>query len=345
MKDYYQILGIPQNAELNEIKAAYRELAKRYHPDRNPLNAAQAETKFKEMKEAYEVLSDPLKRREYDQSFAMGAALPLDIQDPGEILNSVLRGFPGQTAAAPTAGNRKLKAKHGEDIYVKLEIPFSIAMEGGKSNLSLEKEVICPECEGSGLGSGGKKKLCSFCDGIGEIQELRGKHNDCPRCLGKGYLIDIPCAICGGFGIVQKLCKWGIHIPAGIEDGQKLRLAGDGQPGRNGGPAGDLVIQITIDKRPDFVQEGNNIVSECCLNIAEAILGTTVTVSTVKGDVALEIPPGTQPGTSFKIPEHGITQGDVVGDHIVRIQVQIPQNITRRQQELLQEFMAAGQEE
>ncbi len=379
MKDYYQILGVSRNVSNEQLRLVYFELAKKYHPDHNQHNLYEAEQKFKEMKEAYEILSDPKKRHQYEQTLITNMNLNFDGKNIDEVFDSLYHGLGPQNTATPY--NSKIRIQNGEDIYFPLDISLEMATEGGKTSVKMEKEVICEDCDGNGADRKGHKKLCSFCDGSGEFKEVNGKISICPRCSGRGYLIDIPCKCCNGKGIIKRLCKWSVHIPAGVENSQKLRLPGEGQPGRNGGLPGDLYLEIKIISSNDsdtkttqnisseiakskeekithnhqinqedlkyqnnsqLKQDGLNVILEYTLNIKEAILGAILTISTLRGTIEVAIPPGTQHGTMFRIPKHGIVLKDQVGDYFVQIKIIIPKNITPRQKMLLEEFAKDG---
>lgn len=366
IKDYYEILGVNKEATEAQIKTAYRDLAKKYHPDKNPGNK-EAEKKFKEITEAYEVLSNRQKRSQYDQirdgSFAgtsagnpfegfsgVGGQQPFGFEnlDINDLLNSFFTGG-GFTPESPftnaKGAHERVRPQKGEDIYIKLDVPFVVAAKGGKSNISLNKDVLCATCQGTGISAGGKKKRCSYCNGTGQINEQKGSftfNRTCPRCVGQGHIIDTPCSVCHGNGFHKTTRKLSVSIPSGLENGQKIKLSGEGRPGLHGGKAGDLYIEVTVLPDRNYTRDGIDIIAEHSIDLKEAILGTKATIPTLHGEVELKIPAGIQPGTMLPIKDHGITQGKRKGDHLVKIQVHIPQKITRKQKELLEEFAALG---
>lgn len=361
IKDYYEILGVTKEASQEEIKKTYRELAKKYHPDKNP--GKDAEKRFKEAKEAYEVLSDPQRRSKYDQFRDMGAQgftgfNPFeeamggagqaqasgfhfeDIGDLGDILGSLFGGrrnpFDAGMAEAP---------QKGENIQLKLDIPFEVAARGGKSNIRINKECMCEDCSGSGVAPGSRKMSCNQCNGTGKVQSQQGRFafsRVCPRCLGRGVLVQTPCRRCGGNGSYTQPRTFTVNIPGGIESGQKIRLSGEGKPGSTPGTAGDLLIEVQVQPHPEFTRDGLNIISETTINLREALLGTSVPILTMKGQVQLKIPAGIQPESMLRVREHGVELGARTGDHLVRVHVQLPKNLTPRQKELLEEFAKAG---
>ncbi|NUM36040.1 MAG: molecular chaperone DnaJ [Candidatus Brocadiae bacterium] len=359
IKDYYEVLGINKESSEAQIKTAYRDLAKKYHPDKNPGNK-EAEKKFKEITEAYEVLSNEQKRKQYDQfrdggfrGFGAGnpfdggsmggSAFGFENMDLSELFNSFFSG--GESMFGSTTREPRSRAVKGEDMYVKLDVPFDVAAKGGKSTITLNKDSSCDSCNGSGIKAGGQKKRCSYCDGTGQIQNQKGTFSfqrNCPRCMGQGVLIDSPCSVCHGNGFCKTKRKLSVSIPSGIESGQKIKLSGEGHLGSNGGSSGDLYIEVNVLSDSPFTRDGINILSEYTIDLKEAMLGSKAIIHTLQGDVELKIPAGIQPGTVLRIPEQGIAQGKRKGDHLVKIQVHIPGKLTRKQKELLEEFSSLG---
>ncbi len=360
IKDYYEILGINKESSESQIKTAYRDLAKKYHPDKNPGNK-EAEKKFKEITEAYEVLSNTQKRKQYDQfreggfrGFGPGnpfnagnmggTSFDFENMDLSELFNSF---FSGESVFGSSERGRREKPEKGEDRHIKLDIPFEVAAKGGKSTITLNKDVSCSTCSGTGVTMGGQRKRCSYCNGTGQVQNQKGTFSfqrSCPRCFGQGVLIDSPCQVCHGSGFCKAKRKLTVHIPSGIETGEKIKVSGEGHLGSNGGGAGDLYIEVTVLADSPFSRDGINIISEYTIDLKEAMLGSKAIIRTLQGEVDLKIPAGIQPGRMLRIPGHGISQGRRKGDHLVKIQVHIPEKLTRKQKELLEEFSSLGLE-
>ena len=365
-KDYYEILGVPRTASEEDIRKAFRRLAKQYHPDRNK-GDKNAERRFKEMNEAYSVLIDKQKRAQYDQ---FGEARDKgftgndfweninrrrgrraerqapqdeesfqweDVGDAGDIFSQFFhRESPGGWGA------RQSGPVQGEDVEATLEVPFDTAVAGGKMGISIAGVVVCERCGGSGAQPGTKSQTCPVCHGAGNVQAFQGAFafsRPCPRCFGRGQVISTPCSTCNGAGQTQTTRRFNVTIPRGAQDGQKIRLAGQGRPGRNGGPAGDLYIELRVADHPDFHRKGMDIHSDVHINIVQAALGARVSVRTVSGQAAVRIPPGTQPEAVLRLKGRGVTSSDgVTGDHYVTIHVDIPTRLTPRQTELLRQF-------
>jgi len=357
-KDYYEILGVPEKATEAEIKKAYRRLAKKYHPDANP-NNKMAEEKFKEVSSAHDVLSDPEKRKQYDQLRQMGQrgftgtggfediftgktgkgqTYTFDdlggLGDLGDIFSSFFDR--GETTRRQRWGRQK-----GKDLYAEVEIPFDLAISGGNTTLEFKKEENCPVCGGTGAQPGTKLSTCPECDGSGMISFSQGGfavNRPCPRCLGRGKIISTPCPQCGGRGEVFVGKKLLIKITPGMSDGTQLRLRGQGEPGTGGGPPGDLVVKINVGEHKFFERKGKDIYCKIPINIAQAILGSKIRVRTVDGKVDLKIPPGTQSGTKFRLREKGIEADGSKGDQYVEVLVEIPEKISEKQKKFMEEF-------
>lgn len=347
-RDYYDILGLDKNASKDDIKKAYRKLARKYHPDvsKEP-NAAE---KFKEVKEAYEVLSDEQKRAQYDR---FGHA--------GTQQNQGFDGFGGFGGAEDFGGFSDLfdmffgggrrrdpnAPQQGADLQYTLVLDFEEAIFGKETDISIPKEENCHTCHGSGAKPGTKAKTCSHCHGSGQ---LNTEHNTpfgkvvnrrvCHYCSGTGEIISEKCRTCGGTGRVKKHKKIHIKIPAGIDEGQQIRVAGKGEPGKNGGPPGDLFVVVQIKPHDFFERDGDNIYCELPLTFAQAALGDEVEVPTVHGKVMLKIPAGTQTGKTFRLKGKGVpnVRGHGHGDQHIQVRVVTPSNLTERQKELLREF-------
>lgn len=367
-KDYYDVLGVSEDASKKEIDRAYRRLAKKYHPDRNP-DDDDAEQKFKEISEAHDILSDPEKRREYDnmrQARARGDFSGFDqYQDifgqggrrrtqggqfgfEGFGLSDLFENvFGGAGAGAAGAGTRAggRTTQRGRDIRTSVTIPFDTAISGGKVQVTVPRQKECSTCHGSGAAPGSKPTVCPQCGGSGQMQSGLGGFSvqrTCPRCVGKGRIVQQKCPSCGGSGSEQKRSKVDVNIPKGIDDGQKLRLSGLGQKGLAGGPPGDLILEVRVQGHPDFERKGKDIYSTVSVDMVEAALGTQVDVRTLNGTVSLKVPPGTQPGQKLRLKDRGAEKKDGTrGDHYVRVDVQIPKSLNERQRQLLREFKKA----
>lgn len=348
-RDYYEVLGVSKTATDEEIKKAYRKLAKQYHPDLNPGNK-EAEAKFKEAGEAYEVLGDKEKRAKYDQfghaAFDPnmgggygGAGFDFGGMDFGDIFSSIFGGgFSG--------GGRRNGPQRGADLKAYLELTFEEAAFGCKKTLSITKNVPCDECEATGSKSR-TSTTCQTCHGTGQVKVTQSTMfgafqnvKTCEKCGGTGKIITDPCGSCGGKGFVKKAVKTEVQIPGGIDDGQTLSLSGQGEPGKNGGPAGDLLVAVRVKKHSVLKREGFDIFSEATISFTQAALGDEVKVTTLDGEVSMSIPAGTQPGVSFKLKGKGTEKlrGSGRGDQYVKINVAVPKKLNEKQKELLQQL-------
>ena len=352
-KDYYVILGVKPSATADEIKKAFHKLARQYHPDRNPGNK-QAEQRFKEISEAHEVLADPEKRAKYDQlrSLDSSGGFPFGGDgagfDLGELFRKGKGGLGGLSDMFESIFNRGKAGRpvseqphapqRGEDIHFTITVPFETAVAGGKTNVSIPTEGVCGPCGGSGAAPGSKQTECSECEGRGQLTYSQGGfalNRACPRCFGRGHLLSHPCPLCKGAGAVQRSETIAVKIPRGIQEGQQIRLAGQGKPGTGKAPPGDLFLKVSIQEHPEFKRKGNEIHGTVTVNAFQAMLGTKVTVSTIAGEhVQLVIPPGTQPGSKLRIKGQGIAGGD----HFVDVQVSLP-NLTDKDREKLEQFV------
>ncbi|WP_294489590.1 molecular chaperone DnaJ [uncultured Ruminococcus sp.] len=358
-RDYYEVLGVQKGASEDELKKAFRKLAKQYHPDLHP-GDKEAEEKFKEVNEAYEVLSDPEKRSRYDQfghagvdpNYGGGAGAGAGgfggFGDMGDIFDSIFSGFGfgsgGGRAANPNAPRR------GADIRANLTIDFMEACTGKKVKIKYARNEPCPDCNGTGAAAGTSPKTCPDCHGTGTVRISQrtpfgniSQTATCTRCGGKGRVVDNPCRTCSGQGMVKKTVERDIDIPAGIDDGQTLRVAGEGHRGTNGGPNGDLHISISVKPDPIFERDGYDVWTDIPITYAQATLGDEITVPTVGGKVKYTVPEGTQNNTVFRLKGKGIKRlnRSDYGDHYVRISVEVPRNLTREQKEKLREFEAS----
>lgn len=352
-RDFYEVMGVPKNATDDEIKKAYRKLAKQYHPDLNP-GDKEAEAKFKEVNEAYEVLSDKDKRARYDQfghagvdpNFGGGAGggspFSGDI-DLGDIFNSFFGGFGGGGArrANPNAPRR------GSDTEAVVNISFEEAAKGCRKTIAYNKVEPCPECGGTGAEKGTSPTTCTQCGGTGQVRinqrtpfGMVQTARACDRCGGTGHVIDSPCHTCSGSGRVRKQRTIEINIPAGVDNDQMLTVGGQGNAGANSGPAGDLHVYVNVRPHPIFERRGDDVWCEMPITFSQAALGAEVTVPTIDGRVSYQVREGTQPGDVFKLKGKGIPHlnGRGRGDQYVRMTVEVPKNLSPKQKEILQEF-------
>ncbi len=342
-RDYYEVLGASRDANANEIKSCYRKTALKYHPDRNPGNK-EAEERFKEAAEAYSVLSDPQKRRIYDQYGhqgleGMGGGFSSrGFEDIFSSFGDIFEEFFGFRSGRRSRSS----AQRGSDLRYDLTIDFMDAAFGMETEISVEKMVTCPTCEGSGARPGTQPEVCPQCHGSGQFIQTQGFFSvktTCPRCHGQGQIVSDPCPECMGRRQVVSRKKVSLKIPAGVDNGSKLRLSGEGEPGTNGGPPGDLYIFLRVKPHNFFQRRDNDIVCQIELSFIQAALGDQVTVPTLDGEEALKIPKGTQYGDIIRLPGKGIPslRSNRRGDQIVQIVLKTPKNLNKRQEELLKE--------
>ena len=361
-RDYYEVLGLSKGADEAEIKKAYRSMAKKYHPDLNPGNA-EAEAKFKEVNEAYDVLSDADKKAKYDQ-YGHAAFDPTaggggygggygggfgDFGDIGDIFSSFFGGGFGGGS-----GQRRNAPMRGEDISVRVTVTFEEAAFGVKKEISYNRIQKCGDCGGSGAAKGTKAETCKVCGGSGQrrvTQRIGGMAFQstvtCDACRGMGKTIKTPCTECNGKGYVKVNKKLSVTIPAGIDDGERIALRGQGCDGRNGGPAGDLIITVNIKKHNVFERDGANIYCDVPVTVTEATLGAEIDVPTLEGSQKFEIPEGTQPGTKFTIRQKGIpfiNNSNKRGDLIFTVNVEIPKGLNKDQREKMIAFAESCKE-
>jgi molecular chaperone DnaJ len=357
-QDYYATLGVARDASAEDLKKAYRKLAMQHHPDRNPHNK-QAETKFKEVSEAYDVLKDDQKRAAYDRfghaafdqngggaggfgggftgGFEAGGGL-------GDIFDQMFGEFMG--------GRRGARSRAGNDIRQAVEIDLTEAFTGVKATLRVPTRVACEACSGTGSEdkSAAANDTCQTCKGMGKVRAQQGfflVERTCPTCSGTGRMIRNPCRICHGSGTVQRERTLQVAIPAGVEDGQRIRLAGEGEAGAQGAPAGDLYVHVSVRPHPLFQRDGANILVRVPVRMTQAALGADVEVPVVDGTRAkVKIPPGTQTGDQFRLRAKGfsVLRSAVRGDMFIQVAVETPQQLTKRQRELLEQFEAEGGE-
>lgn len=357
-RDYYEVLGINKGASADEIKKAYRALAKKYHPDMNP-GDKDAEVKFKEVNEAYAVLSDEEKKRIYDQyghagldgSAGFGGAgaggfsggfSNFDFGDIGDIFSSFFGG-----GASSGSSSRRNGPIRGEDIAYRITLSFEEAAFGCKKDISYNRIERCSDCGGSGAEKGTSAETCPQCHGTGQIRVtqktmlgMMQTTRPCDACRGTGKIIKTPCKNCNGKGYVKVTKKLSISIPAGIDDGERVGVTGQGNEGRNGGSAGDLVIVVNVRPHSIFKRDGYNLYCEVPITYSEAALGAELSIPTLEGDVKYTIPEGTQTGTRFTIRGSGIQipRSQRKGDLIFTVNVEVPKNLNENQKELLRQF-------
>ncbi|HEB97504.1 MAG TPA: molecular chaperone DnaJ [Sedimenticola thiotaurini] len=345
-RDYYEVLGVSKNASEAELKKAYRRLAMKYHPDRNTgADAETAEIKFKEAKEAYEILCDPQKRAAYDQ-FGHAGVDPSAGGGPGP------SGFGGGASFSDIfgdvfgdifGGRGETRVHRGADLRYNLQLTLEEAVAGTTVKIRVPTMVKCNVCNGSGARKGTSPKTCTTCGGHGQVRMQQGffsVQQTCPTCRGKGTVIEHPCTACHGIGRVQQHKTLSVKVPPGVDSGDRIRLGGEGEAGENGGPPGDLYVQITVKEHEIFTREDNHLFCEVPISFVTAALGGELEVPTLDGKVVLKVPAGTQSGKLFRMRGKGVkpVRGGPVGDLLCRVMVETPVNLTDRQKELLRQF-------
>ena len=345
-KDFYEILGVGRNATPDELKSAFRKLAREYHPDVN--KAPDAEEKFKEINEAYAVLSDSEKRQVYDRYGAeglngMGGMPDFNTIDFSDILGDLFGfGFGGGSSRRSRNAPRR-----GADLSMTLNLTFEEAVFGIEKEVQFSRDELCSTCHGSGAEPGTSPSRCSTCNGAGEVRSVRQTFlgsmvqvTTCPACNGTGQVIASPCKTCRGRGVEHRSVKKTVSVPGGVDNGTQIRLAGEGQPGSNGGPNGNLYIELRVKEHKFFKRRKDDIVLDLNINMAQAVLGAEVEIPTVDGQTKLSIPAGTQPGKIFTIKSKGVPhlRGTGRGDQLMVVNVEIPTRLTSEQRKLMEEL-------
>ncbi len=359
-RDYYEILGVGKNASAEEIKRAYRRLALKHHPDKNPKNHKEAEEKFKEICEAYEVLSDPQKRQTYDQfgheglcGTFKGAGFDWsdfthfsDLEDIFGSFSDIFSSFGIDLGGFGGFGGRRAGPRRGSGLRVEIEISLQEAAEGVEKVVRGARLENCTVCRGEGAKPGTKKVTCPECQGTGEVRIMGGFFTisrTCARCGGEGKIIQTPCSKCRGTGRAKVERKIHVKVPAGVDTGLRLRIAGEGEAGTKGGRSGDLYVDIYVQPDEMFERHGNDLLCKVPISFAQAALGAEIEVPTLNGRVKMRVPPGTQSGKLFRLRGKGMpdVHGYGRGDELVKVDVETPTGLSAKQRRLLQEFAQA----
>jgi molecular chaperone DnaJ len=361
MRDLYEILGVSKTASQDEIKKAYRKLARQYHPDANP-GDAEAEERFKEVQGAYDVLSDSQKRKEYDQvgsRIFSGAGGPRggnyqwsgNIGDLGDLgdLSDLFGGIFGGAARTASARSRRSQGERGGDVEVQVNLSFEDSLKGLTTKIPVELETTCSACKGTGAEPGTSPKICPECRGRGVVSESQGLFalsQPCPRCGGNGTVIEQPCRKCSGSGRERRTKRFTVKIPAGVKDGTKIRLKGKGEAGYSGGPPGDLIVVTKVAPSPLFKRRGADLVIDVPVTYAEAALGADVEIPTPEGRISLKVPPGSEDGKLLKVKGRGAPKlnGGGKGDLLARVRLAVPKKLTKAEREALENLQRVSRE-
>jgi molecular chaperone DnaJ len=359
-KDYYQVLGVPESATPKEITRAYRKLARELHPDANP-DDPRAEERFKEVSAAYDVVGDETRRKEYDEvrklgpmagGFGFGGpgggtagqTFNFDAGDIGDLLGNLF----GRRRGGGAGPGRGTGPQRGPDLEAEVHLPFQEAVRGVTTALHLTSDAPCSTCHGTGARPGSTPQVCPQCGGRGVLDDNQGLFSfstPCPNCAGRGSVVTDPCPTCQGSGAERRAREVKVRIPAGVDDGQRIRLKGRGGPGRNGGPPGDLYVTVQVEPDPVFGRDGRNLTITVPVTFAEAALGTKLKVPTLDGGtVTLKVPEGTPSGKVFRVRGRGVETRKGTGDLLVTVQVAVPRSLTAEQREAVEALAAATTE-
>jgi molecular chaperone DnaJ len=358
MRDLYEVLGVSKKASQDELKKAYRKLARKYHPDKNP-GDAEAEERFKEVQAAYDVLSDTKKREQYDQvgprifsgagprggNFQWSGNIG-DLGDLSDLFGGLFENLGGRrTASART----RPRAERGRDVEVAVNLSFEDSLAGLTTKIPVDLETACSACKGTGAEPGTAPKICPECRGRGVVSESQGLFalsQPCPRCGGNGTVVEQPCRQCHGSGRERRTKRYTVKIPAGVKDGTQIRLKGKGEAGFGGGPAGDLIVTTRVTPSPLFQRRGADLVIDVPVTYAEAALGATVEIPAPNGRISLKVPAGSQDGKLLKVRGHGAPKlnGGGKGDLLARLRVAVPKKLTKAEREALENFQKVSRE-
>jgi molecular chaperone DnaJ len=352
MRDLYEVLGVAKGASRDDIKKAYRKLARRYHPDKNP-GDNEAEERFKEVQGAYDVLSDPQKRKEYEQlgsRIFTGAGAPRggnfqwsgnigdlgDLGDLSDLFGGIFGGGPRSTARTGRS-----RGEPGRDVQVEVNLAFEDSLKGLTTKIPVELDTACSACKGSGAEPGTAPKICPECRGRGVVSESQGLFalsQPCPRCGGNGTVVEQPCRKCNGSGRERRTKRYTVKIPAGVKDGTKIRLKGKGEAGYAGGPPGDLIVVTKVAASPLFKRRGSDLVIDVPITYTEAALGADVEIPTPEGRISLKVPPGSDDGKLLRVKGRGAPKlnGGGTGDLLARVHVVVPKKLTKAEREALE---------
>jgi molecular chaperone DnaJ len=364
-RDLYEALGVSKNASQDEIKKAYRKLARKYHPDKNP-GDAEAEERFKEIQTAYDVLGDSKKRKEYDEvgsRIFTGGGAPggwnvnwsgnvgdlSDLGDLGDLFGGIFGNLRGRAGGGDARGARAQRGERGRDVEVELNVAFEDSLRGLTTRIPVELETSCSTCRGTGAEPGTTPVVCPECRGRGVVSESQGLFalsQPCPRCGGNGTVIEKPCRTCGGTGRVRRTKRYEVKIPAGVRDGTRIKLKGKGEAGTNGGPPGDLHVVTRVTPSPLFARKGSDLVIDVPVTYAEAALGAEVEVPTPEGRISLRVPPGSQDGRTLRVRGHGAPKlnGGGKGDLLARVRVSVPTRLTKAEREAIENLRKVSRE-
>jgi molecular chaperone DnaJ len=367
MRDLYEVLGVPKTASAGDIKKAHRKLVRKHHPDANP-GDSEAEERFKEVQGAYDILSDPAKRKQYDQlgsRMFSGAGAGnradgwnvnfdgnfADLGDLGSFgdFGDILGGLFGNAGSRRTTRARSQQGERGRDVEVEVNVSFEDSLRGIETRIPVQLEVPCHTCSGSGAEPGTTPTLCPVCRGRGVVSENQGVFalsQPCPRCGGNGTVIETPCHTCHGSGREVRTKRYTVKIPPGVKDGTRIKLKGKGEPGRNGGPPGDVHVITRVTPSPLYERRGSDLVIEVPVTYAEAALGAEVEVPTPDGKISLKIPPGTQDGRMLRVRGKGAPKlkGSGRGDLLARIRVVVPTKLSKAEREAVENLQKVSRE-